>query len=239
MLGEFSLSEKAIASQGILFAGAASVDASFASSQAGTYIGSGVDEMSAIAVKVSIGSGVLLGSSELSAEFTQSSTPTRFATGISAQVFSFDQSSTGTGVVSGASNQTFNFIQSSSATRTLSGKLDVTSLFEQEAFATRITTGLSQSIFEFYQETAPSVVKNFSAEILSQFGFNQTSGILIYDNDLNVNFAFTVSADGALLWERIDASVPSESWNPVAPSGGSWTEINASGNIETWTQMVV
>jgi hypothetical protein len=74
---------------------------------------------------------------------------------------------------------------------------------------------------------------------LFEFGFTQTSGILIYDNDLNVNFAFAMSANGALLWERINASVPSENWTPITPAGGAWTKINANGNIETWTQMVV
>jgi hypothetical protein len=75
--------------------------------------------------------------------------------------------------------------------------------------------------------------------MLSQFDFTQTSGILIYDNDLNVVSVFAMSTEGALLWERINASVPSENWTPITPAGGTWTEINANGNIETWTQMVV
>lgn len=239
MLGEFALSERAITAQGILVAGAASAEVNFTSSQVGTYIGSGIDEMSAIAVKLSIGSGVMLGSSELSAEFTQSSTPTRFATGVSAQIISFDQSSIGTGVVSGVSSQTFNFVQSSAGVNVLSGESDIISLFEQGTFARVISNGISRSSFEFSQSTTPTLVKLLSTEILFEFGFTQTSGILIYDNDLNVNFAFSMSANGALLWERINASVPSENWTPITPAGGAWTEINANGNIETWTQMVV
>ena len=92
---------------------------------------------------------------------------------------------------------------------------------------------------EFSFEGSGSRVNSGVMALLNEFEFNQVAGILIQDAEIEVDYFFVQTADGALLWERIDAGSSPENWTPVAPSGGTWTEVDANGNIEIWTQMVV
>jgi hypothetical protein len=121
----------------------------------------------------------------------------------------------------------------------VSGKSDQSFEFEQTSIPIVISNSSTDMSFEFYSEIVPSIIKSGLLEVVSTFDLIQTSGILIYRNNFNVDFAFAMSTNGALLWERINANTPSEAWTQVNVSGGSWTPINASGTIETWIEKVV
>ena len=239
MFGEHALSAQPISTQGILQFGSQSVSAEFTKTTSGTYIGAGVVEIEAISSKASIGSGILVGTSEISSEFSQSSNLTRFATGVSAQILSFDQSSTAQRFATGVSEQSSEFVQSADPTKIISIKSDQVSSFEQSTDASKITNTSSEMTSEFTKSFLASVIKSGVIENIVTFDFIQTSGILIYRNDLNVDFAFSMSSNGALLWERIDANTPAEIWAEITASGGAWTPVNAGGTIETWIQKVV
>ena len=68
--------------------------------------------------------------------------------------------------------------------------------------------------------------------------FLQTSaGIGIFSGDYDVIFAFSKTTAGQLLWENLDAGT-NESWSEITHTGDTWSEVSASGTIETWTEMV-
>ena len=115
MLGELALSERAIADHSILTLGSATADVNFTLGQTGTYVGIDAAEMNAVAVKVSVGSGILTGLIDATLEFTQSSALTRFATGVSAQVVTAVQATNALYVARGISDQDAQFIQDSAA----------------------------------------------------------------------------------------------------------------------------
>jgi len=219
MFGEFALSERAIAAHGILTFGSATADANFTVSDAGNIVGKGSMELSAIATKTSIGVGILTGEVESTTNFELSSDLTRFATGVSADVISFDQSSNAQTIAVGAAEQSSNFTQ------------------ESDGVAVRSAS--SENVYSFTKEASGGVVTNGVIDNSFTFDFDETAGILIYRNDFNVEYAFIQTADGALLWEKINANTPAETWTQISVSGGTWTPVNANGTIETWIQKVV
>ena len=239
MLGAVSISEKAISDQGALISAAQSINAQFNLSANGIFVGEVICDMEAIATKTSIGVGVLAGIMEASANFTQSSDLLRFATGVSGTVCTSVQTSAGTYVASALSEQDAAFIKSSEAQRIAGGTSEQSANFTQSASAQAEYSGFMSADSEFSAEGSGSRVNSGVMALLNEFEFNQVAGILIYDAEIEVDYFFVQTADGALLWERIDAGASPENWTPVAPSGGTWTEVDANGNIEIWTQMVV
>jgi hypothetical protein len=135
MFGELALSERAIADHSILTLGSATSDANFTLNQAATYIGVDAAEMSAIAIKLSVGSGILTGLLDATLEFTQSSALTRFATGVSAQVVTAVQATNALYVARGISDQDAQFIQDSAGLAIVSGISEQDANFTESASA--------------------------------------------------------------------------------------------------------
>ena len=239
MFGEFALSERAIAAHGILTFGSATADANFTVSDAGNIVGKGSMELSAIATKTSIGVGVLTGEVESTTNFEISSDLTRFATGVSADVISFDQSSNAQTIAVGAAEQSSNFTQESDGVAVRTSSSENVYSFTKSNNANIVFVGNSESESAFTKDTLGGVVTNGVIDNSFTFDFDETAGILIYRNDFNVEYAFIQTADGALLWEKINANTPAETWTQISISGGTWTPVNANGTIETWIQKVV
>ena len=219
MFGELALSERAIADQGILAFGSATADANFTVDGASMFVANGSADMEAIGIKATIGVGVLAGIFEASALFLQSSELTRFGTVISDMSFSTVQTASGTFVASAISEQDAAFIQSTNAVMTISAA--------------------SEQSANFTQTSGASVLYSASQEMTAEFIQSSLGSKVILMDELQINAVFVVSAQGRFYWERIDADDPSENWVQVVPSGGTWTEINAGGTIETWTDKVV
>jgi hypothetical protein len=239
MLGEFALSERAIADGGVLLSASQTVSADFTAGQTGTYIGVTGAEMNAIASKASVAVGILVGLIDATLEFTQSSEATRFATGISGQVFSTIQTSEGLRFATGISEQDAAFIQSSAASTVLSGVSEQDAAFIVSALGGAITNNPASLEAVFIQTTAGNATLSGLAEQNASFT-QATLGSIVFEADpLQINAVFVQTANGRLFWERIDADVPSENWVQISPTGGTWTEINASAIIDNWTNKVV
>ena len=240
MFGELALSERAIADQGILAFGSASADANFTVDGAPMFIANASADMEAIGVKATIGVGVLAGIFEASASFLQGTELTRFGTVIADMNFEAVQTTNGTFVASAISEQDAAFIQSTNSVMTLSAASEQSANFTQTSGASVLYSASQEMTAEFIQSVTPTFIIN-SRPLDIQSVFIQTSlatKVILMD-ELQINAVFIVSAEGRFYWERIDADTPSENWVQVVPSGGTWTEINAGGTIETWTNKVV
>ena len=240
MFGELALSERAIADQGILAFGSATADANFTVDGAPMFVANASAEMEAIGVKATIGVGVLAGIFEASALFLQGTELTRFGTVIAEMDFSTVQTTNGTFVASAISEQDAAFIQSTSSVMTLSAASEQSANFTQTSAAGLIQSASQEMTAEFIQSLAPTfIINSRPLDIESVFIQSALGTKVILMDELQINAVFIVSAEGRFYWERIDADTPSENWVQVVPSGGTWTEINAGGTIETWTNKVV
>ena len=240
MFGELALSERAIADQGILAFGSATADANFTVDGAPMFVANASAEMEAIGVKATIGVGVLAGIFEASASFLQGTELTRFGTVIAEMDFSTVQTANGTFVASAISEQDAAFIQSTNAVMTLSAVSEQSANFTQTSAAGVLHSASQEMTAEFIQSVAPTfIINSRPLDIESVFIQTSLGTKVILMDELQINAVFVVSAQGRFYWERIDADTPSENWVQVVPSGGTWTEINAGGTIETWTNKVV
>ena len=242
MLGEFALSERAIADGGALLSASQTVSADFTAGQTGTYIGVTGAEMNAIASKASIAVGILVGLIDATLEFTQSSAATRFATGISGQVFSTIQTSEGLRFATGISEQDVAFIQSSAASSVLGGVSEQDAAFIVSALGGAITNNPASLEAVFIQTTNGIAVRGGISE--QDASFTQTTfGSRVFEADpLQISGVFIQTTDGRLYWDIWSGSPstsPQESWVQINPTGGTWTEINAGGIVDIWTQKVV
>jgi hypothetical protein len=240
MFGELALSERAIADQGILSFGSATADANFTVDGASMFVANASAEMEAIGVKATIGVGVLAGIFEASASFLQGTELTRFGTVIADMNFSTVQTANGTFVASAISEQDAAFIQSTDSVMTLSGVSEQSANFTQTSAAGLLQSASQEMTAEFIQSVTPTfIINSRPLDIESVFIQSSLATKIILMDELQINAVFIVSAQGRFFWERIDADIPSENWVQVVPSGGTWTEINAGGTIETWTNKVV
>jgi len=240
MFGELALSERAIADQGILAFGSATADANFTVDGAPMFVANASAEMEAIGVKATIGVGVLAGIFEASASFLQGTELTRFGTVIVDMDFSTVQTTNGTFVASAISEQDAAFIQSTNSVMTLSAASEQSANFTQTSGASVLYSASQEMTAEFIQSVTPTfIINSRPLNIESVFIQSSLAAKIILMDELQINAVFIVSAEGRFYWERIDADDPSENWVQVVPSGGTWTEINAGGTIETWTDKVV
>ena len=240
MFGEFCISERAIASHGILNFGSASADSNFVmSSDFANFQASGSLSLEAISSISRIGAGTLTGAISVTSEFEQSANALRFATGIVDKSFGFVADTDGNLIKNGISEQSFDFTQNASGIRFASGVSEQSFEFEQSLSANAFYSAHSSQSFDFTQDANLSRVLSGASENFVEFDFIQTAGILIYRNNFNVEFAFVQTINGDLLWVEIDANTPVETWSQINASGGTWTPINASGTIEQWIKKVV
>ena len=240
MFGELALSERAIADQGILSFGSATANANFViSSNFANLQASGSLSLEAISSISRIGAGTLTGVIGVTSEFEQSANALRFATGIVEKSFGFVADTNGILIRNGISEQSFDFTQSASGVKFVSGESEQSFDFVQSLSANALYSAHSSQFFDFTQGSEASRLVNGVSENFVELDFIQTAGILIYRNNLNVEFAFVQTANGNLLWVEIDANTPVETWSQINASGGTWTPINASGTIEQWIKKVV
>ena len=240
MFGEFCISERAIASHGILNFGSASADSNFVmSSDFANLQANGSLSLEAISSISRIGAGTLTGTIGVTSEFEQNANALRFATGIVEKSFGFVADTDGNLIKNGISEQSFDFTQNASGIRFASGVSEQSFEFEQSLSANAFYSAHSSQSFDFTQDANLSRVLSGASENFVEFDFIQTAGILIYRNNFNVEFAFVQTINGDLLWVEIDASTPVETWSQINASGGTWTPINASGTIEQWIKKVV
>lgn len=239
MLGTVAISERAISDQGVILPASESLNFQFDVTKNAVITANGAADITAISTKTSIGVGVLVGLIQASANFAQTLSPLRFATGISGVICSATQTSDGTFIASAISEQDYNFIQESISQFVAGGTSEQSFDFTESASANAVFSREVDINFNFIEDSNAGRVISNIIEFQNELEFVQTGGILIYRSTINVDAVVIQTTNGALLWERVDADTPSESWLQVSHSGGTWTEIDASATIEQWTKTVV
>ena len=239
MLGAVAISERSISDQGVILPASESLNFQFDVTKNAVITANGAADITAISTKASIGVGVLVGLMQASANFAQTLSPLRFAAGVSGVVCSATQTSAGTFIGSAISEQAYKFIQDSIGQFMAGGTSEQSFNFTKDTSAIALFSPPLDLNFSFTEENIASKVVTSSLELQNELEFVQTGGILIYRSTVNVDALVIQTTNGALLWERVDADTPSESWIKVSHSGGTWTEIDASATIEQWTKTVV
>jgi len=242
MFGELALSERAIADQGILSFGSATADANFTVDGAPILIAEGSADFEAIATNVTVGVGVLVGLLEASFDFVQTSDLTRFGVVSLDMIADTVQSTNGLFVASGVSEQDAAFIQASAANSIFSGESEQVIQFVESCVANAVYSANSELDFNFIQSLLPTLIKTADVEIESVFVQTMNAGLVKLSGDLIITAIMVQTTDGRLYWDIWSGSPngsPTENWTPITPTGGTWTEINASAIISTWTEKVV
>jgi len=75
------------------------------------------------------------------------------------------------------------------------------------------------------------------AEMLSSFEMS-TQAASTLSAASSMTFLFVMTTDGNLLWVPIDPG-GTPNWSNISHTGDSWTEINAGGTVNQWTEEVV
>ena len=102
-----------------------------------------------------------------------------------------------------------------------------------------VYSGISEQITEFIQSTEGNARYSSLSSIEAVFVQTGLGSIVKDPGPVAINAVFVQTTNGRLFWERIDADVPRENWVQIAPTGGTWTPVNASGTINNWTNKVV
>lgn len=100
---------------------------------------------------------------------------------------------------------------------------------------------MSEQDANFTQGTNGGIVKLGESELISVFT-QIASGGFVRLLESEVSAVFIQTADGRLYWDdwaQSPNNSPPEAWVQIVPTGGTWTEINAGGTVEIWTQKVV
>ena len=98
---------------------------------------------------------------------------------------------------------------------------------------------LSDQEVDFILDPLGGLILSGATDLDFQFDITQALGGFLRFAAQSMDSLFIMTADGAILWVKIDASGTPESWTQVTHTGDSWTEINAGTSSETWTNKVV
>lgn len=237
MFGDQPLSGTSISEQGIAQLGVAEQDANFTGTSTANVESTGTAEMSALGFQTAVGVGTLVGSStmissaempdtlggfifggaaSLDANFTETSSANRVRVFSATKSANFTQTTTPSPKFVGTSTQDANFTSSGS------GDLIVDGIATADANFTHTTAGIrvQPGIAEMSGNVVQTTVGNYkaSADIDATTFFEQTPAATAkFAGEGTIIASFTGTSSGGLLW----------------------TEVNASSNIETWTEKVV
>ena len=89
----------------------------------------------------------------------------------------------------------------------------------------------------FSQDTDGIAVRTAVAELVAFFT-QTTAASLVASGVSSMTFLFVMTTDGGLLWVPIDPG-GTPNWSAISHTGDSWTEINAGGTVNQWTEEVV
>ena len=238
MFGELALSERAIASQGVLLFGTESLSADFTQTTDGTGVFKGVLELSSTTVFSSFAAGLAAGIAELSSNFTKTTVQTVIRTDSANLVFEFENTDADpTLIASAVSELSGNFTQTSQANFTASGVSEQSGNFTQSSAANLTASGLSTHIANAdVDDIPPRIVRQANADIVANFE-QDTDGILILKLAQTMDMEFSKSTLGEILYELLDTDSTIESWTDLSTgASATWTDLQASA-AESWTDV--
>ena len=237
MFGELSLSERAIASQGVMFFGSETVTSEFTQTTGGVAILSGLLDLSGTSSKAAFAAGVAAGIAELSVNFVMTTVQTVIRTDSADLEFTFESVADPTLIASGVSELSGNFTQTSQANFTASGVSEQSGNFTQTSNGNLVASGLSTHTFNMsVDDIPPKVVRPAEADIIANFE-QDTAGnaTLVLSQSLDMNFA--KSTLGEILYELLQTDSTVESWTDLSTgASATWTDLQASAS-ESWTDV--
>ena len=238
MFGELSLSERAIASQGVMFFGSETVTSEFTQTTDGVAILSGLLDLSGTSSKAAFAAGVAAGIAELSMNFVMTTVQTVVRTNSADLIFTFENTEADpTLIASGVSELSGNFTQTSQANFTASGVSEQSGNFTQTSNGNLVASGLSTHTFNMsVDDIPPKVVRHAEADIIANFE-QDTAGnaTLVLSQSLDMNFA--KSTLGEILYELLQTDSTVESWTDLSTgASATWTDLQASAS-ESWTDV--
>lgn len=238
MFGELALSERAIASQGVLLFGTESLSADFTQTTDGIGVFNGVLELSSTTVFASFAAGLAAGIAELSSSFTKTTVQTVIRTDSADLVFEFENTDADpTLIASAVSELSGNFTQTSQANITATGVSEQSGNFTQSSAANLTASGLSTHIANAdVDDIPPRIVRQANADIVANFE-QDTDGNLILKLAQTMDMEFSKSTLGEILYELLDTDSTIESWTDLSTgASATWTDLQASA-AESWTDV--
>ena len=238
MFGELSLSERAIASQGVVFFGSETVTSEFTQTTDGVAILSGLLDLSSTSVKAAFAAGTAAGIAELSMNFAMTTVQTVIRTNSADLIFTFENTEADpTLIASGVSELSGNFTQTSQANFTASGVSEQSGNFTQTSDGNLVASGLSTQIANAdVDDIPPKIVRQANADIIATFE-QDTDGILILKLAQTMDLEFAQSTLGEILYELLQTDSTVESWTDLSTgASATWTDLQASA-AESWTDV--
>lgn len=247
MFGVQAFSEDTFANQGLVLTGTQTLDANFTQTSAAIGIFSTSMDVIGSAAKTSIGANVLTAEVDISFNFTQTADAVRFPGGIATMDANFTQSTDPNFTASGDATLDGNFTQTSTQTVIRTQEATMDGNFTQTSDGIKIAYGLNESDLSFktYRGTDDTTEilggLTFSGDFVVSFAFDMTEtlGGFLREAAQTMDFVFIKTADGDILWVKIDASGTPEAWSAVTHTGDIWSEIDAGATVDTWTDRVV
>ena len=253
MFGELALSERAIASQGVMLFGAETLETSFTSSANASPVFTGVLDLDGTSIKASIGVGVFSGVMTGDINFTLTSSPFALLSWVQEYISSFDSaaaankikvteasldsfftlSSNGLLLANGVNTQITSFTEQSSGNITSVGTVESSANFTQGSASVAIRSALSTQSSNFTQSSFASKIMNDSMAVQSSF-VQSTLPSATYSGICPQEFLFIQTADGVILWTALPTSTV-ENWTSMSSSSTeSWADLTTSTNAESW-----
>ena len=238
MFGELSLSERAIASQGVMFFGSETVTSEFTQTTDGVAILSGLLDLSGTSVKAAFAAGTAAGIAELSMNFTMTTVQTVIRTNSADLIFTFENTEADpTLIASGVSELSGNFTQTNQANFTASGVSDQSGNFTKTSDGNLVASGLSTHTFNLgFDDIPPKIVRQAEADIIANFE-QDTDGNLILKLAQTMDLEFAQTTLGEILYELLQTDSTVESWTDLSTgASATWTDLQASA-AESWTDV--
>ena len=238
MFGELSISERAIASQGVMFFGSETVTSEFTQTTDGVAILSGLLDLSGTSVKAAFAAGTAAGIAELSMNFAMTTVQTVIRTNSADLIFTFENTEADpTLIASGVSELSGNFTQTSQANFTASGVSDQSGNFTKTSDGNLVASGLSTHTFNLgLDDIPPKIVRQAEADIIANFE-QDTDGNLILKLAQTMDLEFAQTTLGEILYELLQTDSTVESWTDLSTgASATWTDLQASA-AESWTDV--
>ena len=217
MFGELSLSERAIASQGVMFFGSETVTSEFTQTTNGVATLSGLLDLSGTSVKAAFAAGTAAGIAELSMNFAMTTVQTVIRTNSADLIFTFENTEADPALIaSGVSELSGNFTQTSQANFTASGVSEQSGNFTQTSDGNFVASGFSTQIANAdVDDIPPKVVRQAEADIIATFE-QDTDGILILKLAQTMDLEFAQTTLGEILYELLQTDSTVESWTDLS-----------------------
>ena len=237
MFGELALSERAIASQGVMFFGSKTVTCEFTQTTDGVAILSGLLELSSTSVQSAFAAGLASGIANLSMNFTKTTVQTVIRTDSADLTFLFEKAVDPTLIASGVSELSGNFTQTTQANFTASGVSEQSGNFTQSSDVSLIASGLSTQILNAdLDDISAGIIRQATTDMVAIFE-QDTSGNATLSLSQTLDMNFSKSTLGEILYELLDTDSTVESWTDLSTgASATWTDLQGAVS-ESWTDV--